>query len=221
MTVQAGVTMESGSTLETNRSRVVVILANGARVTVAPQSVVNITSSGLELVEGELTGSAPMGSEISVATEMGTTTAYGATFAISLYRMGEGSTLEIKNTKGMVSFTADVNLGAGDGTVTLVEPGKSTSVAPGEKLIVRATYNPATDSLVLAPQGQAAQQEAIAPEEAQAITQSEQEMSAVQLPDPAEEVVEEATAVAEEVTEELTAIDIPIEDVETASNPGG
>lgn len=221
MAAESGTTLEAGSTLETNQSSVVLVMPDGARAEVAPGAVVNVTSTGLELVEGTITGTTPMGVELSVASDLGVTSAYGATFAVTMVRMGDGSSLEIKNVKGMVSFTADVNLGGDDGTVTVVEPGKTTSVAPGEKLIVRAIYDPQTDRLALAPQGQAAVQEPIAPDEAQAIAQSEQEMSAVEMTDPAEEPVTETTETAPEPIEDPVVIDIPIEDVETASNPGG
>lgn len=217
MDVRSGMDLSSGGMVDTNASTLVVVRTNGSRVKVDPGSRVEITSSGINMVQGSATVTAPMGARFDVGSDIGVVEGIGATFGVALNLSDDMATLEISNVSGTVNFTADVGLDTSETTVTMVEPGMQTSVPAGDKLVVRVIARPGTDEYALAPQG--AMQEAIAPDMADEIAQTGDEISQISVPTLPEDVPAEVPApVIDE--DDPVIIEIPVEDVEVASDPG-
>ena len=217
MDVRSGMDLSGGGMVDTNASTLVVARTNGSRVKVDPGSRVEMTSGGINLMQGSVTVTAPMGAQFDVGSDIGVVEGIGATFGVSLNLSGEMATLEISNASGMVNFTADMGLDTTETTVTMIEPGKQTSVAPGDKLVVRVVARPGTGEYAIAPQG--VTQEAIAPEMAENISQTGDEISQISVPMLPDEAPDEVPVpVADE--DDPVIIEIPVEDVEVASDPG-
>ncbi|NBD39157.1 MAG: hypothetical protein GVY10_11375 [Verrucomicrobia bacterium] len=217
MEIRPGMDLSGGGMVETNASSLVVARTNGSRVKVDPGSRVEITSSGINIVQGSATVNAPMGAQFDVGSEIGVVEGIGATFGVSLNLSGDMATLKISNASGTVNFTADIGLDTSGTTVTMVEPGKQTSVAPGDSLTVRVVARPETGELALVPEG--AIVEAISPEVTEEITQTGDEISQISVPTPPDEVPGETPVTDPEDVNEVI-IPLPIEDVEVASDPG-
>ncbi len=217
MDVRSGMDVSSGGMVETNESTVVIARTNGSRVELAPDSRFEITPTGIDLKQGNATVTGPMGSQFDVSSEIGVVEGYGATFGVSLNLAGEMATLEISNVEGMVNFTADVDLDSTEVSATLIEPGKQVSVAPGDKLVIRVIYQEDREVYAIAPQGVA--QEQVTPDMAEQITQTGDNISRISVPSVPDEAPEEVPTPAD-AEDSPVIIEIPVEDVEIASDPG-
>jgi len=212
--VTAGMDLRAGDTINTGDATVILSLCQGSLVTVYPNSEVTITSIsgsrvGLSLSRGELLGDSSPSCELSVSTAVGTASISDGVFGILMNRMGDqGWTLQVRNLDGSVSFIGDPNLDTSNLTVSLLEPNKEILIPTGEEIIVRGVYNEADDSFTLTQDGVIA----VLDSDITGEMRSEAETMASS--------AMEAETPPAEAGQQPVIIEIPLEDVETASDKG-
>jgi hypothetical protein len=203
--VSAGINLMEGDVLETKQSTVILSFADGSLMTAYPNTILYLNGADdVRLGRGELLGDVTYGSRLTVRTMAGNVVARSGVYGVLLSGMGS---VQVRNLDGMVSFTGALSLDTAGLTVSLVEPGKTVNIPAGEEIIVRGTYNDATEVFSLVPDGVVMAM--LDADEVAQLREATQEMSSAVLPD-TEEVPSEAPVI----------IEIPYEDIETASDKG-
>ena len=209
--VEAGAILREGDRIATGNSTVIFSLGNGSLITVYPNSLLTIDSLvapiSLTLNQGEILGDNAAGSPIQVGTVAGTVKVSAGVFGVLASNMGTSSSVQVRNLDGTVSFRGAPDLDTSGSVVTLLEPNKEVMVPPGEELIVRGIYNEDSEVFAVAREGVALA--VLSPAAVGEIREAVEVMSSVTLPESVE-----APAVPP------TIIEIPVEDVDTASDKG-
>jgi len=211
--VTTGMELEAGDTINTGDATVILSLCGGSLVTIYPNSEVTVTSASgmgasLSLSRGELLGDASASCDLSVSTVAGTASISDGVFGVLMNRMGgQGWTLQVRNLDGGVNFIGDPNLDVSNVTVSVIEPNMEMLIPTGEEIIVRGIYN----------------------EEARSFALTQDGVLAMMDEDVVGEMRDEAQTMASSGIETDTPqvqtnipviIEIPFEDVETASDKG-
>lgn len=212
--VTVGLSLMEGDVIESGDSTVIVSFSDGSRLTVYPNSAVRIKglsedSATLDLVRGEILGDAMDDSSFTVDTVVGRASVSGGVFGILMNQMGEGWTLQVRNLDARVSFTGAPDLDTSNVTVSMLEPDEQVDIPTGEEIIVRGIYNEDEEFFALTREGAAIA--SIDTDTIGQLQEAAQEMSAVEIPGPPVEVPAGDGGVI---------IDIPYQDVETASEKG-
>jgi hypothetical protein len=216
--VSAGMSLMAGDRIVAGDSTVVISFGNGSLLTLYPGSSIELTGAtagtiDLELLQGEILADASAVSTFTVATKAGSLSASGGVFGV-LQSPGAGDdwTLQVRNLDAEVAFQGDVSLDSGDLTVSLIEPGKTVPVPAGEEVIVRGVYSESEEvftltddggSLAVIDSGTVAQ-----------LREASEQMSSAEVPGTG------TTAAGPAPTEGTVIIEIPFQDVETASDKG-
>lgn len=214
--ISSGMELTQGDVLDSGDATVILSLCEGSLVTVYPNSVVTISSMtdgsvSLSLSKGEILGDASADCQISVATAVGTASVTDGVFGVLMNSMAEsGWTLQVRNLDGSVKFVGDPNLDTSNTTVSLIEPNKEIEIPSGEEVIVRGLYNETAEAFVLSEEGAAI---ALLGDDVsgQMRTAAQQMAAAAGQTGTPEAGTGEAAPVI---------IEIPYEDVETASDKG-
>ncbi|HKJ90718.1 MAG TPA: FecR domain-containing protein [Oceanipulchritudo sp.] len=210
--VSSGMSLMEGDRLETGNATVILSFADGSLLTAYPGTALEVAGSGngsvsLTLSRGEILGDASGMTRFTVMTKAGTTTASGGVFGILQSETGgDNWSLQVRNLNATVDFMADMSLNTGDVTASLLEPGKTVSISSGEEVVVRGVYNESANVFTLAEDGGALV--AIDAGTVAELREASEQMSSAVLP---------------EMTggpESPVMIEIPFEDVETASDKG-
>jgi hypothetical protein len=235
--IMAGSSLGEGGTLSTGESTVVLALANGTRITVDPgtemvlstirQSRVNkgAFETAFDLKKGKLlidSSGVPFGASgtTAVDTRIGRTVGSGGVYSISMADMDTGFSLDINNVDAEVSLTPSLDLDVSKMQTTAVEPGKPIMVPTGESITIRGFIIPELDRVELR-EGSVVMAD-IPSSEIQDIREATQEMSSIDIPEApdAPAVTEDTVPVIGDDDEGVVVIEIPVEDVETASDKG-
>jgi hypothetical protein len=214
--VSIGMELMQGDVLDSGDATVILSLCEGSLVTVYPNSVVAISSMSdgsvaLSLTKGEILGDASVDCQISVATAVGTASVTDGVFGVLMNSMANGAwTLQVRNLDGSVKFVGDPNLDTSNTTVSLIEPNKQIEIPSGEEVIVRGLYNESAEAFVLAEEGAAIA--LLGDEVSGEMRTAAQQMAAAAGQGGAPEADAGETA--------PVIIEIPLEDVETASDKG-
>lgn len=221
LNLQPGNVLQEGDIIKSNAATVVVSICDGALVTLYPKSEMAVTSlsadvATVNLMKGELLGDTITGCSISVDNKVGRADISNGVYGVLLNETGDGWTLQVRNLDGKVTFTGGEKLDTSNMTVSLVEPGKSLPIPAGEEIIVRGIYDQTSEIFTLVTGGAAI----------------------AMLPDPTIGIMRENAAImsaigrggddggdgGDEFGEDENAtdvfIEIPVEDVETASDKG-
>lgn len=216
MNVTSGMDLMQGDILDSGDSTVILSLCEGSLVTIYPNSAVTITglrdgSVSLSLSKGEILGDASADCQISVSTVVGTASVTDGVFGLLMNDMAEsGWTLQVRNLDGSVMFLGDPNLDTSNTTVSLIEPNKEIEIPSGEEVIIRGLYNESAEAFVVSPDGAAL---AILGND----VSGQMRIAAQQM---AAAAGETETPDAATGAETPVIIEIPHEDVETASEKG-
>jgi hypothetical protein len=210
--VSAGLSLMEGDVLSTNDATVILSFADGSTLTAYPDTILYLSASGeLTLGQGEILGDVAGGSSLSVATKVGTVQAQNGVYGVLLNESPDmGWTLQVRNLDGVVAFTGAPKLDTAGMTVSLVEPGKTLNIPAGEEVIVRGIYNESSEVFALVPGGVVMAM--LDAEEAGQIREAAQQMSSAVLGD--------GEAAPGEGDGAPVIIEIPFEDIETASDKG-
>jgi hypothetical protein len=214
--VSSGMDLMQGDVLDTGNATVILSLCEGSLVTVYPNSVVAISSLSdgsvsLRLSKGEILGDASANCQISVATTVGTASVTNGVFGVLMNSMADsGWTLQVRNLDGSVKFIGDPNLDTSNTTVSLIEPNKEVEIPSGEEVIVRGLYNESAEAFVVSQDG------AVLAMLEDSVT-GEMRTAAQQMAAAAGETGTPGAATGEDAP---VIIEIPYEDVETASDKG-
>ena len=210
--VATGMSLMEGDRLETGDATVILSFADGSLLTAYPGTVLEIAGSAngvvsLDLSRGEILGDASGMRSFAVMTKAGTTTASGGVFGVLQNETGgDNWSLQVRNLNANVDFVPDIGLDAGDVTATLLEPGKTVSIPSGEEVVLRGVYDDTANVFTLAGDGGALV--ALDAGTVAELREASEFMSSVVLP--------EMTGGAESPV----IIEVPFEDVETASDKG-
>ncbi len=215
MMLDAGDILREGDVIKTRAATVVVSICDGALVTIYPKSEVAVASLSdevavLNLIKGELLGDTVSGCAISVSNKVGTADISNGVYGVLLNQTGKGWTLQVRNLDGNVTFTGG-NVDTSDVTAALVESGKPVSVPAGEELTIRGSYNP--NSNVFTPVGGAGALTVIPADTADEMEEGADEMDDLR-------PTWEGSTGEDGDPEVPTLIEIPYEDIETASDKG-
>lgn len=211
--VSVGMDLMEGDTIKTGGSTLVLSLCEGSLVTIYPGSEVQLVSSGagmvsLNLMKGEILGDASSACEFSVSTKVGTAKMSGGVYGIVHTSSGqEGWALQVRNLDGKAKFVGGSNLDTSNMTVSMVEPDKEVEIPAGEEMALQGVYNESSDVFALLEGGAVV---AILDMQEAANLRSEAGRMAAKARGPQEETDTPAPQV----------IEIPYEDVETASDKG-
>lgn len=215
--VFTGDRLNNGDTLETGDATVILSLCDGSLVTIYPNSTVVISGLGqqtvsLQLVRGEVLGDNRVGCQMSVTTTVGETRITEGVFGVLLNQMGDQNwTLQVRNLDGTVVFVGDSRLDTSNTMVSVLEPNKEVSIPAGEEFMVRGVYNAEEQVFSLAQDGVAM---AVLDTQASGHLRDGAEfMGSIQIP-------EDGPDGGEEPPERPNQIEIPYEDVDTASDKG-
>lgn len=210
-----------GDILETNAATVILTVCDGSLLTVYPNTVLQLVAIdggevGLSLVRGEILGDSAAGCSFNVENKVGTAMVSDGVFGVLLNEMGgQGWTLQVRNLDGAVTFVGDPKLDTSNLTVSLIEPSEALEIAPGEEIIVRGIYNESADVFSITQGGVllAEIEEDIVGE----MREDSEEMSSIPLDedDDADDADDGDVGGDDDVI-----IEIPYEDIETASDKG-
>ena len=205
MTLDAGDLLQEGDQIRTRTATVVVSICDGALVTIYPDSEVIVSSLSdenavLNLIKGELLGDTIAGCKISIGNKVDTTDISNGVYGVLLNQEGDSWTLQVRNLDGEVTFTGG-NLLTGAATAIL-EAGKVVYIPEGEQLTVVGTFNPDSRFFTLA-DGSGT----LSPIPPEIIEEMEEQIDDLRNVDPIDPGIPDM-------------IEIPIEDVETASDQG-
>lgn len=209
--VNVGLQFMDGDVLQTNDSTVILSVCEGSLLTAYPGTEVEITSTGdgtlsLRLIKGEVLGDVSDDCRLNVATKVGTASITGGVFGVVQNLAGDqGWTMQVRNLDGTVDFIGDPKLDTSAMTVSLIEPNETISIPAGEEIIVRGVYYEATDVFALTQGGAAIA--SMDPADVDQLREAVQEMSSATLPEPPPPA-------------DPLIIEIPYEDIETASDKG-
>lgn len=210
--VTTGMALEEGDTINTGDATVIVSFSGGSLLTIYPNSEVTLTgasgaSVAMNLSRGEVLGDSCPTCEMSISTVVGSASVTGGVFGIVMNRMGgDNWTQQVRNLDGSVSFLGDPNLDVSNVAVSLIEPNMVLDIPAGEEIIIRGVYNDAAASFALTQEGMLS----LLDEDVIGQMRSEAQSMAsfgITEPPPAE-------------TEPPVTIEIPVDDVETASEKG-
>ncbi|MFO7726600.1 MAG: FecR domain-containing protein [Oceanipulchritudo sp.] len=213
--VSTGMSLMEGDRLETGSSTVILSFADGSLLTAYPGTSLELAegSNGevsLQLSRGEILGDASGATSFTVNTKAGTATAADGVFGLVQNETGgDNWSLQVRNLNASVDFVPDTGLNTDDVTVSLLEPGKAVSIPSGEEVVVRGVYNESANVFTLAEDGGTLM--AIDSGTVAELREASEQMSSAALPqmtgDPQGE-------------DSPFIIEIPFEDVETASDKG-
>ena len=220
----AGDVLQEGDTLKTNSATLVITLCDGALITLYPESEVTVTSLGakvaqLKLSRGELLGDTVSGCSIAVMSAAGSARIDNGVYGVLMNESAEGWTLQVRNLDGSVTFTGGSNLDASNVTASIVEAGKTLEVPAGEEIIVRGVYDPESQMFALTQGG--AVMSLLQEETISEMREEAERGRAVGRPDgiPGRDVIDDLDTPARDRSAPQV-IELPWEDVETASDPG-
>jgi hypothetical protein len=207
-TVKVGLQLLEGDILQTNDSTVILSLCEGSLLTAYPNTEVQLALLGdgtvaVKLMSGEVLGDITDDCRLDVRTKVGTATITGGVFAVvQNLAGGQGWTMQVRNLDGQVTFVGDSKLNTNNMTVSLIEPNETIEIPAGEEIIVRGIYSETTDVFTLTQDGAA--MAAMEPDQVDQLREAVQQMSSAILP----------------AAELPFIIEIPYEDIETASDKG-
>ncbi len=214
MDLQPGNILQEGDVIKSNTATVIISICDGALVTLYPKSELMVTSLSSEvatvnLVEGELLGDSISGCAISVDNKVGRADISNGVYGVLLNETGEGWTLQVRNLDGRVTFTGGEKLDTSNMTVSLVEPGKILPIPAGEEIIVRGIYDRGSEIFTLVTGGAAI---AMLPDNTIGTMREDASiMSSIGRDDSDDD---------DDDGDDDIFIEIPIEDIETASDKG-
>lgn len=217
--VTVGMELMEGDTISTKGSTLILSLCEGSLITIYPNSEVQLVSGSmgavsLKLMKGEILGDASAMCEFTVETKVGTATMSDGVYGVVHTASGnQGWGLQVRNLDGSVKFVGGSNLDTSNVSVSLVEPGKEIEIPAGEEMVLQGVYNPSSDVFALLEGGAV-----IAVLDGQTIgelrSDSERMANAARRGPPDQD--DSAT----DSTPAPLIIDIPVEDIETASDKG-
>ncbi len=203
MMLDAGDLLQEGDHVKTRTSTVVVSICDGALVTVYPDAEVIVASLSdenavLNLIKGELLGDTIAGCAISIANKVGTADISNGVYGVLLKQQGDSWTLQVRNLDGEVTFTGG-NLSTGAATA-LLESGEAIYIPAGEQLTVIGTYNPDSRFFSVV-------SSSLAPIPPDVLEEMQEGIDEMRNLEPGDQTLPDL-------------IEIPFEDVETASDKG-
>lgn len=210
-TVKVGIELLEGDVLQTNDSTVILSLCEGSLLTAYPGTEVKLAQLGdgtvsFKLIRGEVLGDVSDDCRLDVGTKVGTASITSGVFGVVQNLAGDqGWTMQVRNLDGTVDFIGDPKLDTSNMTVSLIEPNETISIPAGEEIIVRGVYFEATDVFSLVQGGAALA--SMDPEDIDSLREAAQNMSSATIPPPP-------------ATTPPVIIEIPYEDIETASDKG-
>lgn len=211
--VSTGMSLMEGDRLETGNATVILSFADGSLLTAYPGTVLEVDGSSngavsLTLSRGEILGDASGMTRFTVMTKAGTTTASGGVFGILQNETGgDNWSLQVRNLNANVDFVPDMGLDGSGVTASLLEPGKTVSIPSGEEVVVRGVYNDSANVFTLTEDGGTLV--AIDAGTVAELREASEQMSSAALPE-----------MTDAPQQSPVMIEIPFDDVETASDKG-
>ncbi|NDV62001.1 hypothetical protein G0Q06_06020 [Puniceicoccales bacterium CK1056] len=209
--IEVGQELIEGDILQTNDSTVILSLCEGSLLTAYPGTEVQLALLGdgtvaVKLVRGEVLGDISDDCRLDVKTKVGTASITDGVFGVVQNLAGDqGWTMQVRNLDGEVDFIGDPKLDTSNMTVSLIEPNETINIPAGEEIIVRGIYYESTDIFALTQGGAALA--SMTSEDIQGLREAVSEMSSAVLPEPP-------------TPTPPLIIEIPYEDIETASDKG-